>query len=607
MGKPRRSTVSAWVMALVFVLVTASAGVVGAKDATKDSDGDSAGSKRIESLLHQVLQENRALRERLDLITAENASFRNVLQEERASFRESQLDLLEQLDEMRGILRSFDQRLSAFSDLDQRERSRLGLGNGLSDAFKPAVARPLLDPGTSRTPGAPGPTSSRDSLAQGLGLTPSNPLGVPGSTGGRQAGLNSILITPQLFRGILPRIPYLEVGYLYNFGKGVSTGRLTLNYLLPIRLASDNVVFGVARGEFTNFWDTVSSFWRQVDATPQYVTTQTKSRYSFNERTDLSFGGGYRRIFGGSTLLGVNGFYDTTRLGNRWYSSGSVGFEFAALLPGSDAVDLTFNWYRNLFRSNVLANAFRRGPSNFDFQAGYSHELWNGGPDLRLSATGYRFSASTGVYGGRAAMELSTRDGMFRLKYEAAHDRVNSTYHTVSALVNVGLDLGNLWNGGSPIVMPEPIFRSPRNLRRWLVQAPRRDPASPAAIVVTRSTSSTECVNTTILSGPFSFFVGDPFAIPVPDITGCQFTSVRISWSNIDPNPDRVNQQFFIYDGAIRYTTSPPFDMSSDSGTVTLTLGSPVANPGPTQMFSFNPLDALLSAGPAGFVLFEFF
>jgi len=170
---------------------------------------------------------------------------------------------------------------------------------------------------------------------------------------------SSILITPQLFQGILPLIPNFQFGYQYSFGNNqVDTGRLSLDYLLPISLGSDSAVFGEARGEFTNFWKTVSSFWQQVDTNvvwtgPTTTTTtaaDTASRNSFNDRIDLSFGGGFRTIRGDNTLIGVNGFYDATRLGKQWYGSGSVGFEMAALLAGNDAVDLNFNRLRQSFQ-----------------------------------------------------------------------------------------------------------------------------------------------------------------------------------------------------------------------------------------------------------------
>jgi len=59
----------------------------------------------------------------------------------------------------------------------------------------------------------------------GLDLAPSNPLGLPSAMGPRSS--DSILLTPQLFQGILPQIPNLQVGYLYSFGKTVNSGRLS--------------------------------------------------------------------------------------------------------------------------------------------------------------------------------------------------------------------------------------------------------------------------------------------------------------------------------------------------------------------------------------------
>ncbi len=308
------------------------------------------------------------------------------------------------------------------------------------------------------------PYSASSVVRGGLDLAPSNPLGAP--SGGGPRGSDSILLTPQLLQGILPPVPNLQVGYLYSFGKAVKSSRLTTDFVLPISLSRDSTVFGEAHGEFTDFWKTVTG--------------------GANHRIDLSFGGGIRTIRGDNTLLGVNGFFDTTRLGGRWYSSGSVGCEMAALLPGNDALDLNFNWYGSLFKSSVLANAFRRGPQNYDFVAGYSHELYEGGPDLRLNVTGYRFSAGSGVYGIRGGAEVKTRDGMFSVKYEAGRDRLNSTYHTVGAFVNVGLQIENLLVGESPFDKPEPIFASPRNLRRRLTAHIERGwngPGPPTAVI----------------------------------------------------------------------------------------------------------------------------
>lgn len=306
------------------------------------------------------------------------------------------------------------------------------------------------------------PSMLRGLSGGGLGLAPSN-----------AGGSSSLYVSDEMLRGILPLIPNLQFGYLYDFGNNrVSQGRFTADYLLPFRLNADSMIFGEAHTEFQDFWKTLKSTFTSVN--------------SFNNRVDMSFGGGYRTFLRRDTLLGVNGFYDTSRLGGTWYSSGSVGLEMAALV-GGDALDLNFNWYGQLFNSNVIATAFRAGPANFDFQAGYSHELWNGGPDLRLSATGYKFDVGNSVYGWNAGAELKSRDGVFVLKYAVGHDRLDKTYQTVGGFVNVGLQLQNLLKGESPFTMPEPIFKSPRNLWYMLTQKVVRNWNQPASVILVQN------------------------------------------------------------------------------------------------------------------------
>ena len=299
-------------------------------------------------------------------------------------------------------------------------------------------------------------------------------LGSPGSSAPGAGGSSSLYVSEQMLRDILPLIPNLQFGYLYDFGSNrVSQGRFTADYLLPLSLGRSSTVFGEAHTEFQSFRNTKSGFSSGV-----------------NNRVDISLGGAYRTFLRRDTLLGVNGFYDTSRLGGTWYSSGSVGLEMAALLPGNDAIDLNFNWYGQLFNSNVIVNAFRHGPSNFDFQAGYSHELWNGGPDLRLSATGYKFEIGNSVYGWNAGAELKSRDGMFVLKDAVGHDRVDKTYQTVGGFLNVGFQPENLLRGESPLIMPEPIFKSPRSLWYMFTQIVKRDWHQPAAVILAKQATS---------------------------------------------------------------------------------------------------------------------
>jgi hypothetical protein len=355
----------------------------------------------------------------------------------------------------------------------------------------------LIIPVCSGVAGAQGLQQSPYGAADMLwrGVNPHNSVASSGSVMGLPKESDSLYLSDAILRGVLPLIPNLQFGYLYDFGNNrVRGGRFTADYLLPASLSADATIFGEAHAEFENFWKTLTS-------------TATES--GFNNRLDMSFGGGYRKFLRRDTLLGVNAFYDTSRLGRTWYSSGSIGFEMAALTGDHDALDLNFNWYGKLFNGAVIRNAFRYGPSNFDFQLGYSRELWNGGPDLRLSATGYKFDIGNSVYGWNAGAELKSRDGTLILHYTVGHDRLDGTYHAVGGFVNVALQLENILKGESPFTMPEPIFKSPRALRYMLTQKVKRDWHQPSTVVVARQTGERN-TDRFLASVPMTRFV-DPF------------------------------------------------------------------------------------------------
>jgi hypothetical protein len=337
----------------------------------------------------------------------------------------------------------------------------------------------------------------------------------------------------------LPKIPNLEVGFLYSFGKNVRTGRFTADYVLPFKLNADSVLFGEAHAEG---WD----FWKRPDVsitTPAGFTTTTSTA---NNRVDLSFGGGYRTMLGSNTFLGVNGFYDTSRLYNRWYSSGGVGLEFAATASGDDAIDLNFNWYGNLFNRDVLVNAFRNKGNSFDVEAGYSHALFNQALDLRLKLVGYQFDIGIPVRGWRTGADLTTRDGVFTVRYEYGSDRLNGQYNTIGGFVNVGFQLENLLSFESPFTMPEPVFKSPRDLRRLLGLKVKRNWHQPAAVVLARNSHID-------LKKPFFQFVlvdkgggpgtqfDQPTGVPLSAITwGGGSTAGAKSYAVIIVDPDRT-------------------------------------------------------------------
>jgi hypothetical protein len=388
-------------------------------------------------------------------------------------------------------------------------------------------------------------------------------------------GDDSIPVSSGMLGSFLPRIPNLELGFLYYFGNQVRTGRFTADYLFPFRLGPDSVLFGEAHAEGWDFRKTTPG--------------------AANNRTDLSFGGGYRTMLSANSLLGVNGFYDASRLYNRWYSSGGVGLEYAANVAGDDAVDLNLNWYGNLFNRDVLVNAFRNKGNSFDLEAGYSHALFDHALDLRLKLVGYQFDIGDKVYGLRGGADLTTRDGVFTLRYEYGHDRIDGSYNTVGGFVNVGFQLENLLNGESPFIMPEPVFRSPRNLQRMLGLKVKRNWHQPSAVV---ATPSTNLHGTILIADTIPFYTDilvDRIPTSKPTMTFC--------WRNLtSPIPvtfyPQVKDATLVggtLQGTLRaYTVT----ISSSTGCVTVTeYGDAPTTDNSVYLYSFSPGTLQFSAG----------
>jgi hypothetical protein len=384
----------------------------------------------------------------------------------------------------------------------------------------------------------------------------------PSNDCGCSRGDDGIALSSGMLSPFLPKIPNLELGYLYYFGNNVRTGRFTADYVLPFHLSCDSVLFGEAHAEG---WD----FRKRQDA----LIAGTSNR------VDLSFGGGYRRMLGPNTLVGVNGFYDASRVFNTWRSSGGVGLEYAANVAGDDAVDLNFNWYGNLFNRDVLINAFRNKGGSFDVEAGYSHALFDHALDLRLKLVGYQFDIGTRVWGWRGGADLTTRNGMFTLRYEYGHDRIDGDYNTIGGFATVGFQLENLLYGESPITFPEPVFRSPRDLRRLLGLKVKRNWHQPTAV--------TKCdLRGSVLIAPSipynTFYTNPPLSDPIPPVTT---RTATVCWCNLTSASDvRI---FVLVDDSNFERVIPgsiaPITLTPPSGCITTTIIS-VHGQGPTTL-----------------------
>jgi hypothetical protein len=116
-------------------------------------------------------------------------------------------------------------------------------------------------------------------------------------------------------------------------------------------------------------------------------------------------------------------------------------------------------------------------------EAGYSQGLFENRMDLRLKTVGYSFDVGDRVWGWKVGCDLTTRDGMFAVKYDYGEDRLNAAYQSITAQVNVGFQLENLLSGESPITMPAPVFVNPRNLSRLLGLKVKRNWHQPSAVL----------------------------------------------------------------------------------------------------------------------------
>jgi len=230
---------------------------------------------------------------------------------------------------------------------------------------------------------------------------------------------------------------------------------MSLDALLPIDVGRDATIFGEIHGDYQGSW------W-------------TGPGGNTGARTDLSVGGGYRKLVEGSVLLGANGFFDTTRFADRWHSSGGWGLEMAFPLPGNTLVDFNFNYYGGMFTKDTFVNAFRAGPSNFDIETGYSLPILDNILDLRVKAAAYQFDTGRKIYGWRTGIEFTSSCGVFNAKYEFSRDQLSGPYHSLGGYITVGFQMEKLFSGETPFSKPQRVLGISRNMRRYLHIATKR-------------------------------------------------------------------------------------------------------------------------------------
>jgi hypothetical protein len=206
----------------------------------------------------------------------------------------------------------------------------------------------------------------------------------------------------------------------------------------------------------------------------------------------------------------------------------------------------------------MLADAFKAKGNSFDVEAGYSHALFNHAVDLRLKLIGYQFDTWTPVRGWRGGADLTSQNGMFTLRYEHGNDNLYGDYNTVGGFVTVGCQLENLFSGESPFTWPEPVFKSPRNLRRLLGLKVKRDWNRPGA-----AACNLEGYAVIAAVIPFNTYVPTTPAIPDPPAT-----TATLCWCRL-LSDTTVSLVINNYDDPY---DSPAVTMTRGSGCVTVPI-----------------------------------
>jgi hypothetical protein len=368
----------------------------------------------------------------------------------------------------------------------------------------------------------------------------------------------------QSFSGVLLPTPNLDVGFSYSFSDKCGVGRLSGDYLLPIVGDAYTAVFAETHLDYLTFREGTreQSVTMSTSAVPGpqgidlLETTSRTSTTDIGEKVDLSVGGGFRKLFSNHTMLGINAFFDTSRVLDKWYGSWGAGLEMAGSAGGDGMSDLRFNAYGPMFTKESFEGAIRKEGMGFEFDAGYSYPLFNRSIDLRLNFGGYQLDTGERVYGWKAGVEATTGNGVLTFRYEHGEDKLSSGYNLIGGSVNLVLSFEDLLSARNPISFPQPVFRSERNLPRLLTKKVARNWNQPTGLAIRKSTSASETrplieipsARRTVMlgdldnrSGPTSIVFSDSFsAVSASDLEGIRRIKVEFSCINSKPDPNLV-------------------------------------------------------------------
>ncbi len=256
--------------------------------------------------------------------------------------------------------------------------------------------------------------------------------------------------------GIGIEAPSVRVGYTYTFGDRVNEGSVVTDFVVRFKPGQFDSIFAQSRSE-----------WRQLSS-------------NFESNTDkalhASIGVGYRRLVRRDLLVGVNTFYDGVRFNRSWRPSAGAGLEVASTIAGSSVVDLSLNYYGDLFAGgSSLTEFLKEGTPSIGAELGYTQPLADLACAVRLKFKGYRLEDDSGVNGWATGVDWTNCDNSLVFMYEYGNDETHGDYHSVRGTLNLLFEPERILKLESPFAIPNSDFSGYRILKSYLGALVRRD------------------------------------------------------------------------------------------------------------------------------------
>lgn len=260
----------------------------------------------------------------------------------------------------------------------------------------------------------------------------------------------------KFINGIGIEAPSVRVGYTYTFGDKVNEGSVVTDFVVRFKPGQFDAFFAQSRGE-----------WRQLNSTFESNT---------DKALQASIGVGYRRLVRRDLLVGVNTFYDGVRFNRSWRPSAGAGLEVASTIAGSSVIDLSLNYYGDLFAGgSSLTEFFKEGTPSIGAELGYTQPLADLACAVRLKIKGYRLEDDSGVNGWATGVDWTNCDNSLVFMYEYGNDETHGNYHSIRGTLNLLFEPERILKLESPFAIPNSDFIGYRILQRYMGALVRRD------------------------------------------------------------------------------------------------------------------------------------